>query len=109
MIGLGFLRPGDALPSVRELSKRLTINPATVSKAYQKLAIAGLLEVRRGEGTFVASELPALPLHERRERIEQAATRYVDTAQSLGIHREEAVQILDSTWRDRRREGQESD
>ena len=60
MIGLRILGPGDALPSVRELSKNLKINPATVSKAYRRLQRAGWLEVRRGEGTFVAPQLPTL-------------------------------------------------
>ena len=54
-VASGRLQPGAAIPSVRELSKSLRVNPATVSKAYQQLTDAGLLEVRRGEGTFVAA------------------------------------------------------
>ncbi len=41
------------MPSVRELARALRVNPATVSKAYRRLTEAGLLTVRRGEGTFV--------------------------------------------------------
>ena len=51
----GLLGPGDALPSVRELSRDLGINPATVVKAYAELERTGLVETRHGLGTFVAA------------------------------------------------------
>ena len=54
LVVAGVLAPGAAVPSVRELARELRVNPATVSKAYQRLTDAGVLEVRRGEGTFVA-------------------------------------------------------
>lgn len=50
----GLLRPGDKVMSVRELAMDLVINPNTVSKAYQELERLGILEVRRGRGTFVS-------------------------------------------------------
>ncbi|HEY0787917.1 MAG TPA: GntR family transcriptional regulator, partial [Thermoanaerobaculia bacterium] len=52
LVALGAFKPGTAVPSVRELAQRLRINPATVAKAYQRLTDAGVLAVRRGEGTF---------------------------------------------------------
>ena len=52
-IASGRLKPGDQLPSVRELSERLSVNPNTVAKAYRDLEVMGLLYTRRGMGVFV--------------------------------------------------------
>lgn len=52
-ISAGRLQPGDQLPSVRELSERLQVNPNTVAKAYRDLEVMGLLYTRRGMGVFV--------------------------------------------------------
>lgn len=52
-ITAGRLNAGDQLPSVRELSERLDVNPNTVAKAYRDLEVMGLLYTRRGKGVFV--------------------------------------------------------
>lgn len=52
----GALQPGDKLPSVRELSVRLTINPNTIQKSYQELERQKVIETLRGKGTFVVME-----------------------------------------------------
>ncbi len=49
----GAIRPGEALPSVRQVAGDLAINPLTVAKAYQTLTDEGLVEKRRGLGLFV--------------------------------------------------------
>ncbi len=51
------LLPEDKLPSVRELSATLLINPNTVSKAYQELERQGIIETLRGKGTFVSASI----------------------------------------------------
>lgn len=53
----GALEAGDALPSVRELSGELRLNPNTVQQAYRELERDGLVFVRRGQGTFVAPSI----------------------------------------------------
>jgi DNA-binding transcriptional regulator YhcF (GntR family) len=53
-VASGVLRPGDLVPSVRELSKGLVVNPNTVSRAYRELQAEGLLEPVRGTGLQVA-------------------------------------------------------
>jgi GntR family transcriptional regulator len=55
---LGRLRPGDQLPTLREVVDALAINPNTVAKAYAELEHAGLVVRRQGTGTFVSSVLP---------------------------------------------------
>src|SRR5690348_10634252 len=57
-IQLGLLRPGDQLPTVKEVVASLAINPNTVLKAYQLLEHQGLVEGRQGQGTFVRATLP---------------------------------------------------
>jgi GntR family transcriptional regulator len=91
LVAAGSLPPGAAVPSVRELARELTVNPATIAKAYQRLCDAGVLEVRRGEGTFVAAGAPTLPRAERRRRLQQAARSYAAHAATLGLGVEEAV------------------
>ena len=54
-IEAGVLRPGDKLPSVRELSAQLTINPNTIQRAYRELEAGGWIESAPGKGSFVRS------------------------------------------------------
>jgi GntR family transcriptional regulator len=56
---LGFLRPGDRLPLIREVVESLAINPNTVAKAYRQLEQEKLVTGRPGHGTFVNDTLPA--------------------------------------------------
>jgi GntR family transcriptional regulator len=60
-VRLGIIRPGDQLPTVKEVVGSLAINPNTVLKAYRELDHEGLTEGRRGQGTFVTSTVPAVP------------------------------------------------
>jgi GntR family transcriptional regulator len=50
----GYLKPGDAIPSVRKLAMELEITPGTVAKAYREMEKQGLIETLRGKGTFIA-------------------------------------------------------
>ncbi len=54
----GLLKPGDQLPTVREVALELTINPNTVARAYRELEHAGLIESIQGRGSFIAADLP---------------------------------------------------
>ncbi|MES4886429.1 GntR family transcriptional regulator [Streptomyces sp. NPDC096012] len=58
---LGVLRPGDKLPTAREVVEATAINPNTVLKAYRELERDGLVEARRGLGTFVRGSLSTAP------------------------------------------------
>lgn len=59
-IGSGRLKPGDALPSVREMSQRLNVNPNTITKAYRDLELLRLVHTRRGVGVTVSEGSPKL-------------------------------------------------
>jgi GntR family transcriptional regulator len=98
LVASGALKPGTLVPSVRDLARDLRINPATAAKAYQRLAEAGVLEVRRGDGTYVADTPPSLPRAERAKQLREAATRYASLAVTLGVSRAEADEALDAAW-----------
>ncbi len=94
------LAPGSVVPSVRELARALRINPATVSKAYRRLTEAGLLTVRRGEGTFVG-ELDSDELGEERALLlTDGAASFIRVATSVGASRNEAIRALLESWKD---------
>ena len=98
LVASGILAPGGAIPSVRDLARDLRVNPATVVKAYQRLMEAGLLEVRRGEGTYVA-ETPPLPARsERRRHLKEGAERFASSALAAGARLEEAREALETAW-----------
>src|ERR1051325_3612320 len=96
LIAVGTLSPGAAVPSVRDLARDLQVNPATVSKAYQRLTDRGVLAVRRGDGTYVADRPPARSDEERAAKLGQAALRYASLAVTLGADREEAVASVET-------------
>lgn len=97
-VASGRLAVGTAVPSVRELARALRINPATVSKAYRRLTDAGLLTVRRGEGTFVA-ELPAGDRKEERQRLlAVGAGEFSGIARAIGAGRREALRAVEKAW-----------
>jgi GntR family transcriptional regulator len=98
LIAAGTLTTGQAVPSVRDLARELQVNPMTVSKAYQHLTDGGLLEVRRGAGTFVASSAGRAPRAERLRALKEAAERYASHAASLGVSREDAERALATAW-----------
>ncbi len=94
LVARGELRPGRAVPSVRALAKELRVNPATVAKAYRRLSEAEILEVRRGEGTFVCERPPEITAEQRQRRLSGAAQTYAGVAVTLGAPAREAVQRL---------------
>src|SRR5271167_4745087 len=61
---LGYLKPGDQLPKVRDAVAALAINPNTVSKAYRELETKGLIVGRPGQGTFILATLSQVTLPE---------------------------------------------
>ena len=98
LVAAGRLPAGTVVPSVRELAKVLRVNPATVSKAYRRLTDAGLLTVRRGEGTFVAELSTAALAGLQRRLLADGAAAFIRVAASVGADRDEAVQALEEGW-----------
>jgi GntR family transcriptional regulator len=94
----GQLRPGDAFPSVRALSRELKINPNTAAKIVAHLLSEGLLESLPGIGTVVA-ELPDSTKKERMQLLGREIEELVVAAKRLGIEREQMLEAIDVHWR----------
>ena len=90
----GRLRPNERLPSVRELSQSLVINPNTVARAYTELERDGTLYTRPGLGVFVSQKRPALSKAQRRERLLKAIDHFLIDAVRLGCTPEESLALV---------------
>ena len=94
----GQLSPGAQLPSVRELSAELHVNPLTVAKAYQFLERDGLVEFRRGQGTFVSAGRKALPFAEQQKLIQPAIEQVVSEALHLGLSETQLQRLIKQAY-----------
>jgi GntR family transcriptional regulator len=104
-IATGRLRPGDQLPTVRQLAVELRINANTVAKVYAELERARVLEARRGVGTFVrnvAGEAALRP--DRWAQLARLAERFLSDAARLGFSAAEAIDVLTIGWKGRKQE-----
>ncbi|RJL22715.1 GntR family transcriptional regulator [Bailinhaonella thermotolerans] len=93
---LGLLRPGDRLPTAKEVVAKLTINPNTVLKAYRELEREGLATGRPGLGTFITGE-PALggTLADH-ARLHAELSEWVRRARAAGLGREDVEALVSS-------------
>ncbi|MGA5118957.1 GntR family transcriptional regulator [Streptomyces pseudogriseolus] len=90
-IRLGMLAPGDKLPTAREVVESTAVNPNTVLKAYRELEREGLVEARRGLGTFVRRSLGASPADSPlRAELED----WVARARESGLEREDVAALF---------------
>jgi len=92
-VARGELPPGARLPSLRDLSQEMAVNPNTVQRAYQELERLGVAATKRGQGTFVA-EIPDLVARLRRELAVRAANNYLRELESLGFSPADALRFL---------------
>jgi GntR family transcriptional regulator len=82
----GLLRPGDALPSVRQIAAEYQLNPITVSRAYQELADEELVEKRRGLGMYMTDGARDKLLSSERERfLKEEWPAMVERIHRLGL------------------------
>ena len=89
------LKPGDQLPTVRQLAVELRINANTVARVYADLERAGVIETRRGVGSFVArTAVKARPPEEHEKRLRAFVTRVLAEAGANGFSVEDVVQGL---------------
>jgi len=99
LVATGGLAPGALMPSVRDLARELGVNPNTVVRAYQHLVEAGVLTVRRGDGTYVSETPPGFSPAERLGLLREGALRFATTALSVGADQAEATTTLGIAWK----------
>lgn len=94
-IATGRLRAGDQLPTVRQLAVELRVNANTVARVYAELERAGVLETRRGVGSFVsATPERARPPREHERRLRAFVTRMLADADAAGFSLADLVRTL---------------
>jgi GntR family transcriptional regulator len=93
-IASGSLKPGDQLPTVRQLAVDLEINPNTVMRAYRELELGGLLETHQGTGTFIANKKLEKDSPERDRQLGQMAGEFAARAGAAGFTLEDLIDRL---------------
>jgi len=95
MVSSSQLKPGDALPSVRELAMTHAVNPMTISKAYSMLEAEGLLERQRGKAMTVAGNLPLQESKpDRLERLQPAIENLAMAARQLELGSDDVLKAV---------------
>ncbi|MDT9693270.1 GntR family transcriptional regulator [Streptomyces sp. P9(2023)] len=94
---MGLLEPGDQLPTAREVVETTAINPNTVLKAYRELERAGLVEARRGLGTFVRATLGAAPAE---SPLRGELADWARRARADGLEREDVAALFTSVLKE---------
>ena len=85
-IATGRLRIGEQLPTVRQLAVDLRVNANTVAKVYAELERSGVLETRRGVGTFVcARHFEARSQQDQQQVLAELVDRFVEEAEAMGF------------------------
>jgi len=90
---------GDRLPTVRELASDLRVNPNTVARAYLELERVGVVETRRGQGTFACDVVDRHSLDERRKMIVDRVDALLLEASHLQVSHDEVIEILEERAR----------
>jgi DNA-binding transcriptional regulator YhcF (GntR family) len=106
---LGYLKPGDQLPKVRDVVASLAINPNTVLKSYRELELKGLTTGRPGQGTFIQASVSQVALPEL-TGLRRSLLTWLTTADTAGLDEDGIVALFTSVLRDfRERRGSSRD
>ena len=101
-IATGRLKVGEQLPTVRQLAVELRVNANTVAKVYADLERSGIVETRRGVGTFVcARHFEATSNHDHRRHLRELVNRFVEEAAAMGFSNDD---LLDELQQRRKKE-----
>lgn len=97
----GRLHAGDRLPSIRELSKQLGINPTTVTRIYSEMANTGVIVLRQGQGAFVAeqSAAPRVAPDDARRKVGELACTMLVEGLKHGMTKREIDEIVSEEFR----------
>lgn len=88
------LKPGDKLPSVREMAGELQVNPNTLQRAYQELERVGITYTQRGMGTFVKEDINMIG-DLKKEMAKEIIDNFIKGMKNLGFAGEEIVKVIE--------------
>ena len=100
----GDLKAGAKLPSQRKLAKEIDVNPNTVQRAYREMEQRGLVETKRGRGTFIKDDEKVM-IEIKKDMAESAVKEFIDEMISLGFTKESIIVKINDNLK--RREGNE--
>jgi GntR family transcriptional regulator len=95
----GVLKPGDKVPSQRELAAQIKVNANTVQRAYREMEILGLVETLRGQGTFVCRNHQIVE-ETKNEMLTNLVDDFVRAVQALGLSQEATLEVVKSRFSD---------
>lgn len=90
------LKPRDTLPSVRQLARELAVNQNTILRVYERLVAEGFLEMRHGEGTFVAERPPTWRLAEQKAQLADELKQWIRQGRMLGLDGPQLHEVFQS-------------
>ncbi len=100
----GELKPGDQLPTVRQLASELRVNFNTIARAYRMLDEAGLISTQQGRGTYLLDQPSAEAIQKlKKETLELQSKRFLKSLAKQGFSAEESqqtLQLLFQSWQD---------
>ena|ERR1700716_2052506 len=101
----GLLKPGDQLPTVKEVAAQVALNPNTVLKAYRDLEHEGLVVSRPGLGTFVAQRVPPAVAHASYKSLRSELERWIRKAHEAGLDDDTLAALVAHVLHAKTREG----
>jgi GntR family transcriptional regulator len=96
----GELKAGAKLPSQRQLARKIDVNPNTVQRAYREMEQRGLVETKRGRGTFIKDDDQVM-IEIKKEMAETAVIDFIEEMISLGFKRENILKKVESNLKGR--------
>jgi len=97
-VASGQLKPGDQLPSIRELAEKIGVNQNTVAKSYRDLEVMGVIYTRRGMGVFVNKGTEAKCRENSRRRIISRLHEVVCEAKAAGMSAREIKEVCEKSY-----------
>ncbi len=93
----GVLRPGDKLPSTRQMSCQLSVNPNTIQKAYSELLLRNVISTAPGRGCFVSEQAVEILGETRRAGLTELEKQVTELAQA-GVSRKELISLIEQVY-----------
>lgn len=90
------LRPGDQLPTVRDLAIHLRVNRNTIARVYSELEREGVLYTRAGQGSFISDQASPFSLQEQRRQLTQMADDFIAQANLYGLTGEQLKDLIEN-------------